>query len=46
MIFTSTLNKVISSLISIEKDDYKFNKIKQTIKIDPSYLNLEIIKLF
>ena len=31
-------NKLLSSLISIKKEDYKFNKISQTIEVDPSYL--------
>ena len=31
-------DKVFSSLISIEKDEYSFNKISRTIEIDSSYL--------
>ena len=31
-------NKLLSSLISIKKEDYKFNKNSQTIEVDPSYI--------
>ena len=31
-------DKLLSSLISIKKEDYKFNKNSQTIEVDPSYL--------
>ena len=33
-------NKLLSSLISIKKEDYNFNKISRTIEVDPSYLLL------
>ena len=29
-------NKLLSSLISIKEEDYKFNKISRSIKVDPS----------